>query len=148
MGVSLGYPNIDSSFSTEFSVVCKLVIIAMMLRGRHRGLPYELDRAILLPSESLHQKEDIDAAKRMQRRNSSLSANGPGANSLSRSGTAETSGMATGRDRDGDTGANMETVERHHSNPTKGGLGRVMAALTAVPELAREFREGESPKDT
>lgn len=25
----------------------------MMIRGRHRGLPYKLDRAIVLPSENL-----------------------------------------------------------------------------------------------
>ncbi|ESU09095.1 hypothetical protein FGSG_04057 [Fusarium graminearum PH-1] len=29
----------------------KLVICAMMIRGRHRGLPYALDRAIVLPTE-------------------------------------------------------------------------------------------------
>lgn len=29
----------------------KLVICAMMIRGRHRGLPYALDRAITLPNE-------------------------------------------------------------------------------------------------
>ena len=73
VGLSLGYPNINASFSAEFSVVSKLVIIAMQIRGRHRGLPYELDRAILLPSESLHKKEDEDASKRLQRRNSNLS---------------------------------------------------------------------------
>ena len=147
VGLSLGYPNIDSSFSTEFSVVSKLVIIAMMIRGRHRGLPYELDRAILLPSESLHQKEDVDAARRMQRRNSSLSATHPGGNSLLRSGTAGTTGMASGRDMDGEAGSNMEAVEHHHSHPTKGGLGKMMAGLAAVPGIAREFREGDSHKD-
>jgi potassium uptake Trk family protein len=73
VGLSLGYPTINASFSTEFSTISKLVIIAMMVRGRHRGLPYELDRAIMLPSEHLHQKEDQDAKIRMQRRNSNLS---------------------------------------------------------------------------
>jgi Trk-type K+ transport system membrane component len=32
-------------------VFSKLVICAMMIRGRHRGLPYALDRAITLPNE-------------------------------------------------------------------------------------------------
>ena len=58
------------SFSAEFAVLSKLIIIAMMLRGRHRGLPYALDRAILLPSENLHKKEEEEAARRSQRRNS------------------------------------------------------------------------------
>lgn len=70
VGLSLGYPTINASFSAEFRVISKLVIIAMQIRGRHRGLPYELDRAILLPSESLHEKENHDATLRMQRRTS------------------------------------------------------------------------------
>ena len=72
VGLSLGYPANDCSLSAEFSVISKLVIIAMMIRGRHRGLPYDLDRAVLLPSESLHQKEDEDAAKRAGRRLSNV----------------------------------------------------------------------------
>jgi hypothetical protein len=81
VGLSLGYPGINASFSAEFSVVSKLVIIAMQLRGRHRGLPNALDRAvgltilidillileILLPSEHLHQKEDEDARRRRRK---------------------------------------------------------------------------------
>jgi len=36
----------------------------MQVRGRHRGLPYALDKAILLPSEGLHRKEEDDAIRR------------------------------------------------------------------------------------
>jgi hypothetical protein len=64
VGLSLGYPGINASFSAEFRVISKLVICAMMIRGRHRGLPYALDRAILLPSEKLQEKEAADAARR------------------------------------------------------------------------------------
>lgn len=64
VGLSLGYPNTNASFSAQFKVLSKLVIIAMQIRGRHRGLPYALDRAILLPSESLQRKEAAEAAKR------------------------------------------------------------------------------------
>lgn len=70
VGLSLGYPNTNASLSAQFKVISKLVIVAMMLRGRHRGLPYALDRAILLPSENLHKKEAEDATRRHQRRNS------------------------------------------------------------------------------
>jgi hypothetical protein len=31
-----------------------------MLRGRHRGLPYKLDRAILLPGERLEDERQRD----------------------------------------------------------------------------------------
>lgn len=69
VGMSLGYPSVSASLSSQFSVVGKLVIIAMMIRGRHRGLPYGLDRAILLPNESLHATDAADAdARALSRR--------------------------------------------------------------------------------
>jgi Cation transport protein len=37
--------------SGAFSVLSKLVVIAVMIRGRHRGLPVAIDRAIVLPQE-------------------------------------------------------------------------------------------------
>ncbi|KAF7715362.1 Uncharacterized protein PECH_001427 [Penicillium ucsense] len=51
VGLSLGYPTVNTSLSGTFSVFSKLVICFMMIRGRHRGLPYKLDRAVVLPSE-------------------------------------------------------------------------------------------------
>ena len=74
VGLSLGYPGTSTSFSAQFKTLSKLIIIAMMIRGRHRGLPYALDRAVLLPSEALHKKEADDAARRMRRRSSAASA--------------------------------------------------------------------------
>ena len=59
VGLSIGYPNFNTSFCGQFSTVGKLLIIALQIRGRHRGLPYGLDKAILLPSESLNKKEDL-----------------------------------------------------------------------------------------
>ncbi|KAI5356582.1 Putative cation transporter [Septoria linicola] len=70
VGLSLGYPGINASFSAEFRTISKLIIIAMMIRGRHRGLPYALDRAILLPSDKLQQKEHEEAERRLIRRGS------------------------------------------------------------------------------
>lgn len=55
VGLSLGHPTNLTSLCGHFSVFSKLVICAMMIRGRHRGLPYALDRAITLPNE---RKED------------------------------------------------------------------------------------------
>lgn len=121
VGLSLGYPNINASFSAEFTVISKLTIIAMQIRGRHRGLPYELDRAILLPSESLHSKEDEDAAQRMTRRGSNLSTLEAGGQGLFRPGTATT----TGRERE-DAASNAEKRHGHH---TRDGLGNMMANL-------------------
>lgn len=42
-----------TSLSGDFSVFSKVVVCAVMLRGRHRGLPYALDRAVMLPSDRL-----------------------------------------------------------------------------------------------
>lgn len=41
-----------TSLCGQFTTFAKLVICAMMIRGRHRGLPYAVDRAVMLPSES------------------------------------------------------------------------------------------------
>lgn len=108
VGLSMGYPGINSSFVGEFQVISKLVIIAMQIRGRHRGLPYSLDRAILLPSEALNKKEVADAERRMRRRPSSVG----GMPSMERQVSqprAET-GLSTARDREGSIQMNGDTV--------------------------------------
>lgn len=94
----------------------------MQIRGRHRGLPYALDRAILLPSESLHKKEDEDAMRRA-RRGSGVSEMG----GLQRTGTG-LSGRSGGSER---------------GRVRRGDVGRFFAgALNAGPSIGRE-RERE-----
>lgn len=51
VGLSVGAQYSNTSLSGDFGVVSKLIMIAVMFRGRHRGLPSAIDRAILLPSE-------------------------------------------------------------------------------------------------
>ncbi|MCO5565338.1 hypothetical protein L7F22_019011 [Adiantum nelumboides] len=51
VGLSTGTPIDDFSLSGRFHTLSKLVVIAVMLRGRHRGLPVAIDRAVLLPNE-------------------------------------------------------------------------------------------------
>ncbi|CAI4046643.1 hypothetical protein SUVZ_11G2600 [Saccharomyces uvarum] len=63
VGLSLGYPNTNTSLSAQFTVLSKLVIIAMLIRGRNRGLPYTLDRAIILPSDKLEQIDRLQDIK-------------------------------------------------------------------------------------
>ncbi len=67
VGLSLGYQQTNTSFSGQFSVISKLVIIAMMIRGRHRGLPYSLDRAIMLPSKKMKLRDEVQALQAMKR---------------------------------------------------------------------------------
>ncbi|KAK2045562.1 trk family potassium uptake protein [Colletotrichum somersetense] len=61
VGLSLGYPNVNASLCSQFTTGGKLIMIAMQIRGRHRGLPYGLDRAVLLPSEARFEKEAEEA---------------------------------------------------------------------------------------
>lgn len=51
VGLSLGTPTDNFSLSGRFKTLSKLVLMAVMLRGRHRGLPNAIDRAILLPND-------------------------------------------------------------------------------------------------
>ncbi|EGU87904.1 hypothetical protein FOXB_01590 [Fusarium oxysporum f. sp. conglutinans Fo5176] len=50
VALSLGYPTVSTSLSAMFGTFGKAVICLMMIRGRHRGLLYALDRAIMLPT--------------------------------------------------------------------------------------------------
>ncbi|KAF3385464.1 Low-affinity potassium transport protein [Penicillium rolfsii] len=63
VGLSLGYPTVSTSLSGEFTVFSKLVICVMMIRGRHRGLPYKLDRAIVLPGQPADVERNNDEAQ-------------------------------------------------------------------------------------
>ncbi|KAL4064271.1 cation transport protein-domain-containing protein [Scleroderma yunnanense] len=51
VGLSLGIPDQNYSFSGALRPLSKLVICLVMIRGRHRGLPVAIDRAIMLPFE-------------------------------------------------------------------------------------------------
>ena len=140
VGLSLGYPGIDPSFSAEFAVLSKLVIIAMQIRGRHRGLPYALDRAILLPSESLHKNEQEAAHSAAARRNSML---GPGLEGLrptveqeERHNGVARGGVSAMRDRSN----SRSRVNRTPSGPDTPGLGRLISgALSAGPTISRKY---------
>ena len=143
VGLSLGYPNIDPSFSAEFRVISKLVIIAMQIRGRHRGLPYNLDRAILLPSESLHRKEDEDAAKRIQRRNSSISNLGHTLSARTpTAGAMPSSATVSGRDF---SQGPQESLDNHtsHTRVVRKDLGKAMAGLADLTTF-KSRKEAES----
>jgi Trk-type K+ transport system membrane component len=58
VGLSLGVPYDHYSFSGTWHVLSKLVLLTVMLRGRHRILPMAVDRAVLVPGQELMQKLD------------------------------------------------------------------------------------------
>ncbi|EPE33949.1 hypothetical protein GLAREA_06962 [Glarea lozoyensis ATCC 20868] len=51
VGISTGLPDQAYSFSGGWRRASKFILIIVMLRGRHRGLPVALDRAVRLPGE-------------------------------------------------------------------------------------------------
>jgi potassium uptake Trk family protein len=57
VGLSLGHPAVMTSLCGQFTTFSKLIICAMMIRGRHRGLPNAIDRAIILPNDSIDRTE-------------------------------------------------------------------------------------------
>ncbi|KAL1624082.1 hypothetical protein SLS54_004011 [Diplodia seriata] len=67
VGVSTGVTYDAFSFSGSWHKLSKLVLCVVMLRGRHRGLPVAIDKAVLLPSEAQYQAEEEDAQLRMER---------------------------------------------------------------------------------
>ena len=128
VGMSLGYPTINASFSAEFHVLSKLIIIAMMIRGRHRGLPYALDRAILLPSESLQRKEQEEAERRaaLAERRASVAPSVDGANVGESSGLNVRPTISMSR--------RPSSVAVESPGPRRIGIGRVLSgALSAGP---------------
>lgn len=67
VGLSVGLPDANYSFCGAWHTISKLILAAVMLRGRHRGLPVAIDKAIMLPSETLAWAEEEDAALRKDR---------------------------------------------------------------------------------
>ncbi|OTB04755.1 hypothetical protein M426DRAFT_320613 [Hypoxylon sp. CI-4A] len=61
IGISIGLPDQSYSFSGGLYTGSKIIMIFVMLRGRHRGLPVALDRAVRLPGKKLAEDEEEDA---------------------------------------------------------------------------------------
>lgn len=133
VGLSLGYPGINASFSTEFKTLSKLIIIAMQLRGRHRGLPYALDRAILLPSEGLHQKENEEATRRATRRYSMAVDMSGGMEGLHRTGT----GMSRRSSMSGEQGR-PSVADRFKPDQLKRIISGAFSAGPSVPHREKK----------
>ncbi|KAK8865865.1 hypothetical protein IAR55_001013 [Kwoniella newhampshirensis] len=67
VGLSLGVAYDNYSFSGSFRKLSKLVVIAVMLRGRHRGLPVAIDRAVMLPKDFTAAEETAFEEERSRR---------------------------------------------------------------------------------
>lgn len=91
IGLTLGIPTENYAFSGAFGPLSKLIVIIIMVRGRHRGLPVAIDRAsksdmfyhivnvseycfpqVLLPEDLVPAKRESDPSVR-----SPVQVNGP-----------------------------------------------------------------------
>lgn len=97
VGLSMGVMNVDASLCSQFSTLGKLLIIAMEIRGRHRGLPYGLDRAVILPSESRFRNENEERQPTFPRSNTGTSAVASG---VQRRDSSVQRGRSLSRERD------------------------------------------------
>ncbi|KAI0911488.1 cation transport protein-domain-containing protein [Ustulina deusta] len=136
VGLSLGYPGTNASLMAQFSVLGKLVIVAMMIRGRHRGLPYGLDRAVLLPSDDLNRKEAEDVELRLLRRASALSAPAaadrrPSSMRRDRSRSLDRGNIITGLLHIGPAYSVAKSEVRSDGFPRPETLGRLASATSA-----------------
>ena len=55
VGFSLGYK--DVSVSGGFSTLGKLIMIVLMIRSRHRSMPYSIDRAVILRGKDITRRD-------------------------------------------------------------------------------------------
>jgi Trk-type K+ transport system membrane component len=66
VGISVGLPDQAYSFAGALRTGSKLVLCCVMLRGRHRGLPVAIDKAIMLPREGLDEVEEDNALRGLE----------------------------------------------------------------------------------
>ncbi|KAL8673629.1 MAG: hypothetical protein Q9168_001935 [Polycauliona sp. 1 TL-2023] len=58
VGLTTGVPYDSYSLSGAFHKLSKVIMLFVMVRGRHRGLPLAIDRSTLLPGEELLHRMD------------------------------------------------------------------------------------------
>lgn len=150
VGLSFGYPNTDPSFSSQFRTISKLVIIAMQLRGRHRGLPYALDKAILLPGEGLRQKEEEEARYQARVQTSRTLENSSAVNRAPTMDEGRWLGQRTPRDADlrrtatsdGDEAGPLRPLQSQRTGATVVRTGTGMSSLGRGASLNRNRSRG------
>lgn len=95
VGLSLGVPYNNFSLSGSFRKLSKLVVIAVMIRGRHRGLPVAIDRAVMLPKDFTHAEVVAFDEERLARRQSRQPSLGALSRSISHRPTGSSSSPPT-----------------------------------------------------
>lgn len=141
VGLSMGARGVNTSLCSQFSTLGKLIIIAMEIRGRHRGLPYGLDRAVILPSESRFKNvvdSEVQSTTDFPRTNTGAS----------RPGSNHGQGRSMSRDRNSRIITKMlhpgpvvppNVVHSHHRRTTSSGSEALSHAFTNVSRRPQSF---------
>ena len=58
LGISTGVPYDTHSLSGAFYKLSKMIMLFLVIHGRHRGLPLAIDWSILIPGEKLLHRMD------------------------------------------------------------------------------------------
>jgi len=83
VGLSLGLPTANYSLSGAFHPLSKLIICLVMLRGRHRGLPVAIDRAVMLPELQLDDRMSLERRMSLSMNPTSIDWTPPGGDGTS-----------------------------------------------------------------
>ncbi|WVF70581.1 hypothetical protein IAT40_005373 [Kwoniella sp. CBS 6097] len=128
VGLSLGVTYDNFSFSGSFRKLSKLVVIAVMLRGRHRGLPVAIDRAVMLPKDFTAAEEtafEEERSRRASRRGSMMFSDDVfSATRRSSFGAHSFNGMSSAREVSPIAGPQTALPGQHHHH-IPGGVGGV-----------------------
>lgn len=124
----------DASLAANFTVLSKLIVCAVMIRGRHRGLPGAIDRAIMLPSE-LHAYDESHDVRSLEPTSTMGAMSQPGS-------LARTSSMRTNVS----TGGLQRTASARSGSVTSPHAFPAAAAMTEEPEQLDTIPEATTPR--
>lgn len=112
VGVSTGVPYDTYAFSGAWHTLSKLILIVVMLRGRHRGLPMAIDRAVLLPGQELMERLDKEYKRSGDERRR--------AEEEEEIRREEIGSQAEGKEEGQDPAQDQETREKMHQDASEG----------------------------
>ena len=114
VGESTGVPYDTYSFCGAWHTVSKLILIIVMLRGRHRGLPMAIDRAVLLPGQELMERMDKEYNGTVDKRDR--------AEEEEQIRKMQTGSQVEKIDEGQDPGQDQETKEKMHQDPAEEAI--------------------------
>lgn len=125
IGLSLGFPDDNYAFVGAMRPLSKIIVIIIMVRGRHRGLPVAVDRAVLLPRELVTQSgtENAGPGQSMSEAPKTQSADTPGEK------------QSTSTANDGQMATNFESMTTVGVTPGDAGNGKVGSAPVTEESL-------------